>query len=83
MKAIIKLDVPEWQLWQQVDVFFPDTMCKHAVCEKEQVSVHTHIEQSSSGVVCRYICSHCQTAINRGDRYCHECGRALQWGDTT
>ena len=33
MKAIIKLDVPEWQIGQDVAVYFPDTMLKHAKCE--------------------------------------------------
>ena len=33
MKAVIKLDVPEWQIGQCVSVYFPDTMMKKAICE--------------------------------------------------
>lgn len=33
MKAIIKLDVPEWQIGEEVFVYFPDTMCRKAICE--------------------------------------------------
>ena len=33
MKAVIKLDVPEWQIGQDVTVYFPDTMLKHGKCE--------------------------------------------------
>ena len=33
MKAIIKLDVPEWQIGQEVKIYFPDTMVKYAKCE--------------------------------------------------
>lgn len=33
MKAIIKLDVPEWQIGQEVRIYFPDTMVKYAKCE--------------------------------------------------
>ena len=33
MKAIIKLDVPEWQIGQDVTIYFPDTMVIHAKCE--------------------------------------------------
>lgn len=33
MKAIIKLDVPEWQIWQDVTIHFPDTMVKYGKCE--------------------------------------------------
>ena len=38
MKAIIKLDVPEWQIGKEVIVHFPDTMVKFEKCEplKEQ-----------------------------------------------
>ena len=36
MKAIIKLDVPDWQIGQDVTVYFPDTMMKKGECEAEQ-----------------------------------------------
>ena len=41
MKAVIELDVPEWQIGQDVTVYFPDTMVKHCKCEllKEQEAV--------------------------------------------
>ena len=36
--AVIYLDVPEWQIGQQVTIYFPDTMRKRGTCEplKEQ-----------------------------------------------
>ena len=41
MKAVIELYVPEWQIGQDVSVYFPDTMVKHGKCEllKEQDAV--------------------------------------------
>ena len=36
MKAVIRLDVPDWQIGQPVTVFFKDTMQKNGFCEKEQ-----------------------------------------------
>lgn len=33
MKAVIKLDVPDWQIGQKVSVYFPDTMVKYGTCE--------------------------------------------------
>ena len=41
MKAIIKLDVPEWQIGKEVIVHFPDTMVKCEKCEllKEQPQI--------------------------------------------
>ena len=37
MKAIIELDVPEWQIGQDVTIYFPDTMMKHGKCEAKKV----------------------------------------------
>ena len=37
MKAVIRLDVPDWQIGQEVAVYFPDTMRKHGVCEKDEI----------------------------------------------
>lgn len=34
MEAIIKLDVPDWQIGQEVAVYFKDTMRKTGICEK-------------------------------------------------
>ena len=38
MKAIIEVEVPEWQIGQKVSVFFPDSMVTHSVCMKKQDS---------------------------------------------
>lgn len=31
MKALIEIDVPEWQIGKTVDIYFPDTMHKRGV----------------------------------------------------
>ena len=36
MKAVIRLDVPDWQIGQEVKVYFPDTMCVTGTCEDEE-----------------------------------------------
>lgn len=33
MKALIEIDVPEWQIGQEVTIYFPDSMCKKGVCK--------------------------------------------------
>ena len=38
MKAIIRLDVPEWQIGQEVTVYFKDTMMKKSICEKDTIT---------------------------------------------
>ena len=47
MKAVIELDVPKWQIGQEVAVYFPDTMVKKSVCEevpKHDVPVQSLID---------------------------------------
>lgn len=34
---------------------------------------------SGGGSTWWYVCGICGTAINPGDKYCHECGRAVKW----
>lgn len=36
MKAVIEVDVPEYQIGQEVSVYFKDTMCVKSVCKKKQ-----------------------------------------------
>ena len=45
MKAVIELDVPEWQIGQEVTVYFPDTMQKRAVCEKKPEAIQPEIDK--------------------------------------
>ena len=33
MKAVVELDVPDWQIGKEVSVYFPDTMVKHGECK--------------------------------------------------
>lgn len=33
MKAIIRLDVPDWQIGKKVSVYFPDSMVSNSICE--------------------------------------------------
>ena len=43
MQAIIRIDVPEWQIGKNVSICFPDTMHKTAVVEKEDDYVSSYI----------------------------------------
>lgn len=46
---------------------------------KAQEPVKPKRASSSSGVTWWNICGNCKTAINPNDKYCHECGRVVQW----
>ena len=45
MKAVIEVDVPKYQIGQEVSVYFKDTMCVKSVCKKKQ----TRKKKTSSG----------------------------------
>ena len=38
--AVIKLNVPEYQIGEPVTVYFKDTMQKFGICDKEHIIVH-------------------------------------------
>ena len=79
MKAMILLDVPEWQIGQEVTVHFPDTMMKKAKCEVVQTVIPSLTRDW-------YVCE-CGTYITvcvdgeplHKQNYCPGCGRGLIW----
>lgn len=80
MKAAIYLDVPEWQIGQDVSVYFPDTMVQHSKCEllKEQEAVVPLF----SNTMRHFVCQNCSLVLNEGrDNYCPSCGRLVKWND--
>ena len=88
MKAVINLDVPEWQIGQPVSVYFPDTMMKKGVCEllKEQPKNGTWIEKEDYYGDTYYDCSVCDeswttiegTPWQNGMNYCPHCGAKME-----
>lgn len=38
------------------------------------------IRDSDGGKTHWYVCGACKAPINPGEKYCHECGRAVKWG---
>lgn len=93
--AVIYLDVPEWQIGQQVTIYFPDTMMKKSVCEllKKQEAVEPHyttlryIVNGMDVAVQHPECPRCienglllwDAEIEKGQAYCKRCGQAVQW----
>lgn len=39
-KAIIELEVPEWQIGEEVSVYFPDTMRAKGKCKRKKTYSH-------------------------------------------
>lgn len=77
MKAIIRLNVPEWQIGQKVKVCFPDTMCLKGTCELEQPKgkwiIHNDYNEN-----CRYGCDQCGNLTNRNSSFCPDCGARME-----
>ena len=42
-------------------------------------SKEAEVEPEGGGTFWFHVCGECRTAINRWDKYCHECGRRLIW----
>lgn len=82
MKAVIKLDVPEWQIGQDVMVYFPDTMTKKGKCEllkeKEEV-IPVIVRMERSKYYHEYVCPVCKNDLFYDQNYCSECGRPVHW----
>ena len=76
MNAVIRLDVPDWQIGQPVTVFFRDTMEKHGVCEQNQEPVDIEIE--GGGNSWWYVCEECRGAVDTSDKFCRHCGRPFR-----
>lgn len=74
MKAVIKLDVPEWQIGEEVQVFFPDSMCKKGKCELQAEPATWHCLDNYGGHVNGYECSHCKMPSVEASDFCSSCG---------
>ena len=49
--------------------------CAANIIEMETKTAEVEVE--GGGTSWFYVCGECRTAINRWDKYCHECGRRL------
>ena len=47
------------------------------MCDVEPVPVE--ITDGDGGRTKWYVCGACKAPINPGDKYCHECGKAVKW----
>lgn len=86
MKAIIKVDVPEFQIGQEVTVYYRDTMCIKGVCEKEdERTTGKWILTKRNGILCGV----CHSGFRRMPtlegkpmfNYCPLCGAKMEGAD--
>ena len=82
VRAVIKLEVPEYQIGQPVTIYFKDTMQKFGICDKEQESVEP-IKPLDKDDDYTFMCSNCKGELFCGDilrdNFCPTCGRSVKW----
>ena len=79
MKAVIKLDVPDWQIGQEVSIYFPDTMMQKGICEAEHKGMWIVLDNCSNEGI---YCSECTNKIfdymtkpkKKLSQFCPNCG---------
>lgn len=86
VRAVIKLEVPEYQIGQPVTIYFKDTMQKFGICDKEQEAVKPVLDEQTGRI---WLCGKCGTYVgfkdndpndpNEFDKYCRDCGRPVLW----
>ena len=77
MKAVIKLDVPDFQIGQPVTVYFRDTMQKKGYCEPDrEIPIRPDTEGDRSWF---FVCGECHGEIGNRDSYCKHCGQKVLW----
>ena len=54
MKSVIKLDVQDYQIGQEVTVYFKDTMMKKGIAEAEPINAIRELEKVKSELLINY-----------------------------
>ena len=80
MKAIIKLNIPEFQIGQEVKIYFSDTMMIKGMTEKQKIG--HWIDRGSAWDECLE-CSICGCELNGVQTdilkaYCPSCGAKME-----
>lgn len=76
MKAIIRIDVPEHQIGQEVSCYFKDTMNVYGVCEAERTG-HWTAEWFDAEGEERHYCSECGKWEYTESDFCPNCGARM------
>lgn len=84
VNAVIYLDAPDWQIGQDVTVYFPDTMVKHCKCEllkEQEVLKPKKIKGYNPPMytIYEYECEKCKSPMMNKQPFCMGCGRAQSW----
>lgn len=74
MKAIINLNIPEFQIGQEVKIYFSDTMMIEGMTEKQKTG--HWIDNKVQTKLCN--CSECYALSKVYSNYCPNCGAKME-----
>ena len=77
MKAIIRIDVPDYQIGQEVSCYFKDTMNVYGVCEAERTGHWEWVQYESNPNIGNFHCSECRFIPLKISNYCPNCGARM------
>lgn len=88
MKAIIKLDVPEYQIGQEVSIYFKDTMMIEGVVQEPKTGHWEWVQYDYNPKLGNWHCSECRCVVvecvNKNEKgcipiykYCPQCGAKM------
>lgn len=74
MKAIIQIDVPNYQIGQEVSIYFKDTMMIKGIVQEPKTG---HWIETDSDDAYWYMCSECHRRTDEKSDYCPNCGAKM------
>ena len=79
MNAIIRLNIPDYQIGEEVSIYFKDTMMIKGVVEKNEGKWIPMFDRWGDIVttVCGYECSKCGEWNADNDKFCPNCGAKM------
>jgi hypothetical protein len=74
MKAIIEVDVPDFQIGQEVSIYFKDTMMIKGVVQEPKTGHWIRYKENC----CYNKCSICENEHCKESNYCPNCGARME-----
>lgn len=89
MKSIIKVDVPEYQIGQEVSIYFKDTMMIKGVVQEPKTGHWEWVQYDYNPKLGNWHCSECRCivveCVNKNEKggipiykYCPQCGAKME-----
>ena len=78
MKAIIEVNVPDFQIGQEVSIYFKDTMMIKGIVQEPKTGHWIYIRNSEVNGLKIVECSECGKRTYGSGNYCPNCGARMR-----